>query len=229
MEEFDGLWQRWLEHWQDLCDPGGEPWQDQYCAGGMINDLWNDRDRLAACLAPLPAAEALTARINQIMDAVIGGAAHDPGLYFLVANPYRATDDELMAWTMSFYERCHDLTGQPASMPLVRVVRCGKPHEAFLATWQRGDNDPHDALDDWVADALDRCCSLDERAAYYFLGEPLYKIACNFMLRGFVRWALLQGKLPGPDPYRPQFDLWRSGACELYRPDQPVTIFAPDL
>ncbi|GMU23444.1 MAG: hypothetical protein AMXMBFR13_35220 [Phycisphaerae bacterium] len=71
MDEFDPYWQVWLRQRHDLVNPAGSDWADEFDTAGMINDLWNVRGRLADCLAPLPRAAALVAKVNEIIDTTL--------------------------------------------------------------------------------------------------------------------------------------------------------------
>lgn len=227
MDEIESRCRVWFRHWHDLVDPTGPEWEDEDSAGGMFNELWNDRERLAACLAPLPRAKALTSRINEIIDVALGGSSEPPGLYYQVSRPYPASDGELLEWTGRFYRRCRELTGMPDAIPPIEIVRCAHPIDAYLDSHRDTDSEPYDRLHDWLGDAIDQHCTTDETAAYHVLEEALYKMACDYKLADYVLWVLLEPKVEGPDPCRPQFDLWRSGAVERFRPGEGVTVFAP--
>ncbi len=72
-------------------------------------------------------------------------------------------------------------------------------------------------------------CTAEEKAAYYFLSEPLYKMACLYDIAEYILWAYFEDKVPGPNPYRPLFDLWRAGAGMSYVRDDLVHVYAPPV
>jgi hypothetical protein len=218
----------WLDYWRDMIDPGGPQWKDEWSTAGLINDLARDREQLLIGLAPLPRAERLFEQICEIVD-VVDDPDDPPGLYFVVKHPYPASADELVGWMTDQFGRIRELTGEPKSPPRIVLRRSKDPigamHNNYVDTFMS----PWDWLSDWFFTEAMSGCTIEEHAAHFVLSEALYKMACDYHLAGYVEWVFVEDRIPGPNPYRYSFDVWRSGACYCHTDKHTVTIFAPIL
>ena len=241
--EFIPYWEKWLKHWdaiwtppvpsiEDMDDEEEYVYLEAYVPSTIIMGLCREKDKLQTCLAPLPRAEALTKRIFEIIDVAIPdpeSAELVMGMFFGVPRPYPASDGELTKWATLYLAQVAKLSGMSGGTSSVRIERCDNPS----ARVERGQcgvelDAMQFGLKMWMDKRVRSDCTTEEQAAYKLMEEPLYDMAYDLGLAGYVQSVFLEDKLSGPNPFRARFDLWRCDAHLCLEAPDKLAVYAPN-
>ena len=232
MPQLDPMTKSWLTRWQSLIPEFAEapPWESEDCAAGVLNDLRHDLVKLDAAFELFAQGRELLMRFRNLV--AWAGEPLDAGRYpyLYVHNPPPTSDDALIGMAQVFLERMQRLSQSPP-VSTIEVVRSDSPSEAISdATLRENSFDPLAwAVTDLFDGPLEQRIPGEHLKCYHFLNDPLYGLACDFSVREYVRWALVEPFVECDDPTQPLIDLWRSGATGFLLQERHIRLYAPLL
>lgn len=197
----------WLDHWYKLLgDQSIPPFSDPYDMAGVLADFRRRPEVLEMAFSPLPCSEELLARVMRCIEAETDCS----GIY-LVPEPIKASDDELIRLAKDTLERGHRCCDMDVPDYPINVFRRSiEPSESVKAA-------PlvEELGDLYIGFAND--ARGQESLAMKFLGETLYTLAGCFEVRGYCLTPLCPGEVREIDPYEPHLELWLRGAHAVVR------------
>jgi hypothetical protein len=99
----------WLQAWHDIFDPEARPFEDENDLVGRLQDHRYDRAKLWQCLAIFRKGERMYECLVEVIEAT--GGVTWAGVYLAIAQPYPATDRELVDWVGRLLVRSRELVG----------------------------------------------------------------------------------------------------------------------
>ncbi|MEM1416831.1 MAG: hypothetical protein AAGH15_18180 [Myxococcota bacterium] len=187
----------WLEHWHGILEPGFA-FQEPEDLRGVLNDVrWED-PTLEALFAPLPAGEAVLARVRACRDCQ---AREDPRPY-VIPRRVPSTDEELLALTRDALARSAE-SGCPHEAAALRIER----RELTRAEW---------GLTAPLTEALGDLFITERSVVATFLRETVYGLSACAAVRDYILTPTYGARLRAIDPWAPQFELWRRGADAVW-------------
>ena len=104
----------------------------------------------------------------------------------------------------------------------VSMILCNERMEDETASVFRGDEElrarlfrmadpPTIELNDALSEIIESKCGSEGIEAFFFLREPLYRLANSYEVANWVSWALVENDI-SVDPYEPGFELYKRNA-----------------
>jgi hypothetical protein len=149
--------------------------------------------------------------------------------YFVVRNPIKTTERELLQITKEYFERTRKVAVVWEAADLVTlldsttvVVRKENPPppspipepNAALIHWTLGD---------WFIDLEQVPSDLS------LLYEAFYSMACDYMLARYLMWPIYREATEIDDPFEPYYQLWSRGVDYRFSDDRFFTLYVPSL
>ena len=187
---------------------------------GVFDDFRGQPDPLQTVFVDLPQGEAVFDRLSEVLHA--SRPDDDDGQTVAADVVPRSKENEEMlrqkatAWLHSARQMACAAGDEELSVELTGpetiYVLWGKPPTLTESYFDTLESRLYE-LSRAFAATLSASCP-----AYSWLGEACHSIASDDFLSGFVRWPWVADSSKLDDPYRPYFELWRTGA-EMRFPD----------
>jgi len=151
--------------------------------------------------------------------------------YFIVRNPEPIEPQRVEQLGQQWLNNLHQLALQTgatelrdslATIPSIRVL------EGIAPKHPRADSEKANLLKqlrDTGPNLTSR--SGDDDLAIRTLRGAYYYIACDWMLRDYLMWPLLEDKMNVGDPFEPYFQLWRHGIKYRIFSDERAELYMP--
>ncbi len=161
-------------------------------------------------LQPLVCGDEVLARLRRIYEATDGGRGDATDAYFIVRNPPRCRQEDLVRHARLQATRWREIAREQGDEDLVNWLSIDKI-EVTDAERTMPDNDSpetavYDAQTDWHVGLRSTC------PHSHVLREAFYSIACDYYLAYWVTWPWYRDSTRIDEPYEPSFELWRHGA-----------------
>jgi len=193
-----------VERWRSILNQieGAEAWsiEDAQVHPRFFHAFRPDGRRLDEVFRGIHRGDEILERLRRVY-AVAG---HDLGdMYFIVRNPAALSREKALNLGQAHVAAMRELA--PTVRLRVEVSQGQAPdHHGRLET------DLYDARCDYVR-------TLEpEKSDALLLEEPLYHLACDYLLAHHLLWPLYRKASGLQDPFGPYFELWTAGAAVRY-------------